>query len=388
MRYLLLATFFIAAPGVAPAQSLCGMPTATEAPPAYTHPTITIPPPAQAAAPATARAETPVQILPNGAVATRPIALAGPAESAPVLQHIAEAGARLEEIGQLRGMRAVVARSRDEFILLFVAPDGQAAVAGIMADLSWEQLQRIGRSGLTHLAEMHGLRAAVIRNGSQFQVFYATPDGTAVIPGIMWDANGRNLTRDHVSGVPGAIPTVTIGDVSPPARVANSAPPSASPAAAPASTPRSDRAAPEGVYAGIVGNADAPELRVFVDPRCGYSEQAMTRLQPLVARGRVRLSVVPISILDARNAGDSTRAALAMLSRPASEMVAAWERNDLAGTSGGEAASRLQANMAAAAAIGLRGTPTFLWRRADGSEGRQDGLPNDVGALVAAAAGR
>lgn len=39
--------------------------------------------------------------------------------------------------------------------------------------------------------------------------------------------------------------------------------------------------------------------------------------------------------------------------------------------------------MAAVAAIGLRGTPTFVWRKADGTEGRTDGLPSDVDAFIA-----
>lgn len=280
-------------------------------------------------------------------------------------------------------------------MLLFVAPDGQAAVAGLMADLSLEQLHRIGAAAFTDLGERHGLRAAVVRSGTQFQVFYATPDGTAVIPGIMWDATGRNLTRDHVAGVPGAIPTVTIGDVPPQATAPNRVPLPESLATAargrpadPPSSPRAGLSASGTIYAGSIGNADAPELRMFIDPRCGYSEQAMMRLQPLVANGRVRLTVIPIAILDPHNGGESTRATLAMLSKPSGEMLAAWGRSDLSGAPSSEAAGRLQANMAAAAAIGLRGTPTFLWRRADGSEGRQDGLPNDVGALVAAAVGR
>lgn len=407
MRYLLFATCLTVAPAVAQAQSLCGTPALNEAPPTYGHPTIILPSPSQATAPAPARAPTPggatadtplgstIPALTEPAATAPPQRPAEPAQLEPVLQRIARAGARLEELGQLRGMRSVVARTGDEFMLLFVAPDGQAAVSGLMADLSLEQLRRIGATGFTDLGERHGLRAAVVRSGTQFQVFYATPDGTAVIPGIMWDTTGRNLTRDHVSGVPGAIPTVTIGDVPPQAPAPNrppvpgslaASPPSRS--AAPASSPRAGLSALNAVYAGSVGNANAPELRMFVDPRCGYSEQAMMRLQPLVANGRVRLTVIPISILDPHNGGESTRATLAMLSKPADEMVAAWSRNDLSTAASGEATGRLQANMAAAAAIGLRGTPTFLWRRADGSEGRQDGLPSDVGALVAAVAGR
>lgn len=392
MRHHLLATCIAVAPGIALGQSLCGMPASADGPAAFTHPTITLPPPAEAATPAPAappaRSETPAGVP----TATQPSP--PPVQTIPVLRHIVDAGAQLEDLGQRGGLRALVARTGEEFMVLFVAPGGQAAVAGLMADISLEQLRRIGGAEFIDLGDKHGLRGAVLRSGTVFQVFYATPDGSRVIPGVMWDAAGRNLTREHVSAVPGAIPTVTIGDMPSP-QVPNTAPASGSPAARPAQpaaapppAPRADREVGNQTYAGMIGDPAAPELRMFIDPQCGYSVQAMQRLQPLVAGGRVRLSVIPVAILDRQNGGASTRATLAMLSRPAGDMVAAWGRNDLAAPPSTEAAGRLQANMDAAAAIGLRGTPTFLWRRADGTQGRQDGLPNDVAALVATVSGR
>jgi len=47
-----------------------------------------------------------------------------------------------------------------------------------------------------------------------------------------------------------------------------------------------------------------------------------------------------------------------------------------------EAAERLRANMAIAQAIGLKGTPTFIWRKPDGTEGRIDGIPVSMDALI------
>jgi thiol:disulfide interchange protein DsbG len=395
MRHVLLATWVVAAPGIALAQPLCSVPISGDAPPLFAHPAIALPPPTPASTPA----PPPVtQAAPTAAAAPAPSAEAGTAQptaaalqAIPVLRHIAAAGAQLEDLGERGGLRMALARTGEEFMVLFVAPDGQAAVSGLMADMSLDQLRRVGGAGFIDLGERHGLRGAVLRSGTVFQVFYATPDGSRVIPGVMWDAAGRNVTRDDVSGVPGAIPTVTIGEVppqapggTPAARGPASAP--AQPAAAPA--PRAEGAAVGQTFAGTLGNPAAPELRMFVDPQCGYSAQAMQRLQPLVASGAVRLSVIPIAILDRRNSGASTRASLAMLSRPVGEMVPAWSHNDLAGPPAAEASGRLQANLAAAGAIGLRGTPTFLWRRADGTEGRQDGLPSDVAALVASVAAR
>jgi thiol:disulfide interchange protein DsbG len=39
--------------------------------------------------------------------------------------------------------------------------------------------------------------------------------------------------------------------------------------------------------------------------------------------------------------------------------------------------------MAVGGALHLRGTPTFIWRAADGSTGRADGIPPDLNAVIA-----
>jgi thiol:disulfide interchange protein DsbG len=64
-------------------------------------------------------------------------------------------------------------------------------------------------------------------------------------------------------------------------------------------------------------------------------------------------------------------------------MVQAWESGSRPDGSNADGERRLRGNMDVAAAIGLRGTPTFLWRKADGTEGRLDGLPDNFSALIA-----
>ena len=48
-----------------------------------------------------------------------------------------------------------------------------------------------------------------------------------------------------------------------------------------------------------------------------------------------------------------------------------------------KAPARLRQNMAIAEAIGMKGTPTFIWRKTDGTIGRIDGVPTDIASLVA-----
>ena len=121
---------------------------------------------------------------------------------------------------------------------------------------------------------------------------------------------------------------------------------------------------------------------MLIDPQCIYSVRALQMLQPYVASGRLQVLVIPLSVLDHEDQGQSTRSALALLSKPADQLVSAWQAENIKDPSGPEAASRLHANMAIAQAIGLKGTPTFIWRKPDGTEGRIDGIPMSMDALV------
>jgi thiol:disulfide interchange protein DsbG len=79
----------------------------------------------------------------------------------------------------------------------------------------------------------------------------------------------------------------------------------------------------------------------------------------------------------------STRSALNLLSIPGERLVKAWETGRTTGSPAPDAASKLQTNMTAAAAIHLQGTPTLIWRKIDGTAGRLDGMPPDMGGLIA-----
>ena len=239
-------------------------------------------------------------------------------------------------------------------------------------------LKRIASNGaeLSDLGIQHGLRTIFARNGDTFQVFYLAPDGQAVVGGVMWDETGHNITRDQVAPIPGTIPTVKIGTTAAPSQtIAVTSNPDASLLKLVA-----------GMTYGTIGPAAAPRLWMFVDPMCAFSIRAMQLLRPYVEAGRIQLAVIPLSVLDYEDQGRSTPAAEVMVSFPADQMVAAWTGQQLTGTPPAAAANVLQANMAGAAAIHLRGTPTFVWRKSDGSVGRADGLPEDIGTMISSIA--
>jgi len=64
--------------------------------------------------------------------------------SIPFVQHVSSAGALMTDLGEAHGIRAVAARSGDQFMLFQVTPDGQAAVSGAIVELTPTQLQTIG----------------------------------------------------------------------------------------------------------------------------------------------------------------------------------------------------------------------------------------------------
>src|SRR5580692_10654641 len=146
--------------------------------------------------------------------ASEPLALAAPTDvdAVPVLKHIASTGAQLLDLGSAHGLRSVSARSGAQFMILQITPDGEAVVGGPQLDLPVDNLMTLASGQVKELGETHGLRGLYLRNGSEFQVLYATPDGKATIAGVMWDAAGKNLTRDQVSKIDGAIPTVVVKD--------------------------------------------------------------------------------------------------------------------------------------------------------------------------------
>src|SRR6516164_3293049 len=290
--------------------------------------------------------------------------------SIPFVQHVSSAGALMTDLGEAHGIRAVAARSGDQFMLFQVTPDGQAAVSGAIVELTPTQLQTIANGNTTDLSVEHGLPGFFVRSGPQFQVFYMTPDKERLIPGVMWDAAGKNITRKQIADLPGAVPTVVVGSGDKIGRPGS------------ATDLVTALALLQKAFSGTIGPASAPHLFMLVDPQCIYSVRALQMLQPYVAAGRLQVSVIPLSVLDHEDQGQSTRSALVLLSKPTDDLVSAWQAGSVNDTPSPEATERLRANMAIAQAIGLKGTPTFIWRKPDGAEGRIDGIPMSMDALV------
>ena len=307
-----------------------------------------------------------------------------PAATAPVppaLAYLRTAGNQITELGSSHGLRSVVARNGTPFMFFHVVPDGTAVVSGLISELTPAQLLASAGTQAKELGLAHGLRTIFVDAGPHYQVFYVTPDGERVIPGGMWDASGHNVTADQVRPIEGTIATVEIGPGAQGTPIDQ-----ASPAASSSSTAPSAVALVEKTAAGVYGDPAAPRLYMFVDPMCSYSVKAMQQLKPLVDAKRLQVAVIPIAILDREPGGRSTRSSLAMLSLPPDGMVQAWAAGQLDSPASPEAHVKLADNRVASERLQLRGTPTLIWRKADGSDGRADGLPADLNALASSMA--
>ena len=302
---------------------------------------------------------------------TEPLALAAPVdvETVPALKHIAATGAQLLDLGEAHGLRSVSARSGDQFMILQIAPDGQAVVGGPQLDLPVDKLMTLASGQVKELGESHGLRGLYLRNGQEFQVLYVTPDGRSTIAGVMWDATGKNLTREQVSKIDGAVPTMVVEKEG---------------------TKTLEVAAKADALLGVersafgtFGDPAAPRLWMIFDPYCSYSVRAFAELRPYLAARRIQLAIVPISILDYETNGQSTLAAESLLSQDPARMAEAWDHQNFRAPVSSEAPALLQKNNRIAEEIGLKGTPTLVWRKADGTAGEIDGIPKNWEALIA-----
>jgi len=302
---------------------------------------------------------------------SEPLALASPVdvETVPVLRHIASTGAQLLVLGEAHGLRSVSARSGDQFMILQIAPDGQAVVGGPQLDLPVDKLMTLASGQVKELGEIHGLRGLYLRNGQEFQVLYVTPDGRSTIAGVMWDATGKNLTREQVSKIDGAVPTMVVEkEGSKTLEVAAKA---------------DALLGVEHSAFGTFGDPAAPRLWMIFDPYCSYSVRAFDELRPFVAAGRIQLAIIPISILDYETNGQSTPAAESLLSQDPARMAEAWDHQSFRAPASQEAPALLQKNNRIAEEIGLKGTPTLVWRKSDGTAGEIDGIPKSWEALIA-----
>ena len=132
------------------------------------------------------------------------------------------------------------------------------------------------------------------------------------------------------------------------------------------------------------GRPAAPLLYVFADPNCSFCYRFYRMAEPLVSSGRLQLRWVIVAFLQSSSGAKAT--AILSATDPRAALHADEDRFDVAHESGGIAPARaqdkalqqvLQAHVSAMDALGSQGTPTLLYRDAQGHWSAQVGLPTD-----------
>lgn len=436
MRRILLATTILAGPMMAAATAAaqtCSLDALT----ALTTLTAPATAPAPALAPAVAAAASMAWI---GETEIR---------SNQVLRRLASRGAKLVDLGTVRGLRGVLAQAQTGSAptavqIFYLLPDGQAAIAGQLWDVgnpdrnAWDvttkQVSAImpaaqgqgrgpileagreavpaltgaadtvrpvsaaelasntllaklvtGGAALADLGADHGVRAVFAWTATAFQTYYVTPDGEAVVAGVLWnlaepEPSRRNVTLRQTRSILGVVPTVAIGP-----QAAAAMPRQAGIEAAAGRAPQASQSSQEvdglallaGAHAGLVGQDGAPRVHMIIDPMCGFSVRAMEELRPAIAAGQIQVALVPVAGLDSHNGGQSTPAARALLTADPASMGDAWrtivdaarrrEPNGL--PINDQSAAEVAANNEVAGRLGVQSLPVLIWRRPDGTAG-------------------
>lgn len=246
-----------------------------------------------------------------------------------------------------------------------------AAVAPVVAEERPAPLRALESQGVTVVGTFPapgGLTAWSAYAGQQPLALYATPDGKHVIAGSMFDAEGKNLTREALDKA----------------------------VRAPMSAGMWKQA--EASHWIADGQAKAPRtVYVFTDPNCPYCNKLWADARPWVDSGKVVLRHIMVGILTPTSAGKA--AALLADKDPAAALLA-YERGHSAenaktlssgrpkplGDSGikplasipAAIQAKLEANEKLMAQWGLQATPAVIWRDSAGLVQMRSGAPESA----------
>lgn len=274
------------------------------------------------------------------------------------------------------------------------------------------------------LGSAHGLEgwlvmAKDIHGQNVFQTFYTTPDGEAVVAGVMMDDHGKDLTgMQYALSAQGqqiiadnAAPSTTAPPQAPPPGSASESPqqisiqPEAAAAQAVAQvdspvdetalgiSPTAFNKVLDTAYLFHVGGANVPNLVLVADPHCPFCHKAWQYLAPLVKSRQISVDILLIHGLPETES--PKKDAVAILSNP--DASTAWlngvgseegvpipaPKDQAALTRG---ASLLKKNDNFARDMQVSATPTVFWFK-DGQTFRGQTLGSIIAFLKAVQAG-
>lgn len=214
--------------------------------------------------------------------------------------------------------------------------------------------QALAASGITIDGELDapaGFHGFIGEVRGQLVPVYVTPDGKHVLVGTLFDMQGHDLTTPVVRKLANASLDATQWEM-----LAKST-------WVPEGNPKAKRV----VY-------------VFVDTRCPFCHHFWKASQPWVERGTVQIRNVLVAVI----APESLPEAAGILD--AADPTKAWQANERdfgkhpnppSDAGSAAARARIEANNALMQKLGFYGTPTIIYKAADGSIQAMQGMPQD-----------
>ena len=256
------------------------------------------------------------------------------------LQHVAAAGATLFDLGVAGGrpLTWAAARSGDESEVSRCCRAGRRRSKARPSSLASRNSPPLLRATSPPRWARRPASPGISRAAASNSRCYAAPDNSVVVPGILRDAEGRRLhprpggrrhPRRHPDGrgLRGYRPVRRYGrraDGSEPCRHASR------PRGRGKVGLRNDRAS---IGAAVV-HADRPTVRFIYSVRSYKMLRGYTQAGQDPALGRAA-----VGTLDYEDQGQSTRSALALLSKPPDQILSAWQAGDVAGPIAPDAAT-------------------------------------------------
>ncbi len=200
------------------------------------------------------------------------------------------------------------------FVVITLIPQARAAENDPPLPAPIQALVADGAQ-VRYLGDDLGMNGWITMKGGQEQYFYATPDGRAIVSGILFNSKGDAVTLqqinalrknegDPIDRLAGFSPTDDKKDAfTPDAGASQTVPDFKDPAAL---LKMATKSKGEQLYEGItaanwvsIGNKDAPALYTFVDPECPHCHDLIQdiRKSGFLENGSLQLRVVPVGVL-------------------------------------------------------------------------------------------
>lgn len=283
----------------------------------------------------------PTVASPNGQAAETTIDL----RRIPIIQNFVQNGAEIYYIGEYRPLHGFLMYKEGRVQVVYLLPDMQAVIFGGIygaggTDITANQITEASQQN----AQLKGLISAAVEQQKELER-----------SGVYNNAADPELEAKK-NILPGGSASLAPGD-----RILN------------------DFITAAGV---VVGEAGKPLILMLVDPQCPHCKETWSELKEPVAKGNVRVKLVPIGAEGSEN--EKQAAKLLRIKEPLQvwNKFVAGDKAALSGDPGAAELAAVRANMQMAINWKIQATPYIVYRGADGKVKIVQGKPDKIASVL------